>query len=38
MTKDQKLYKTLIKADLRLVEEHYADTSKAIRLQAAYHM
>ncbi|MBP5553396.1 MAG: HEPN domain-containing protein [Lachnospiraceae bacterium] len=38
MTKEQKLYKTLIKADLRLVEEHYDDKNKAVRLQAAYHM
>jgi HEPN domain-containing protein len=38
MTKEQKLYKALILADLRLVVENYADDNKAIRLQAAYHM
>ena len=38
MTKEQKLYKALIFADLKLVEEHYSDDGKAIRLQAAYHM
>ncbi|MBR1623478.1 MAG: HEPN domain-containing protein [Pseudobutyrivibrio sp.] len=38
MTKEQKLYKGLIKADLRIVEEHYNDSDKALRLQAAYHM
>lgn len=38
MTKEQKLYKALILADLRLVAEHYDDDNKAIRLQAAYHV
>ena len=38
MTKEQRLYKSLIKADLRLVEEHYDDPNKPIRLQAAYHV
>ena len=37
MTKEQKLFKSLILADLRLAEEHYSDDNKAIRLQAAYH-
>lgn len=37
MTKEQKLYKSLILADLKLAEENYADNDKAIRLQAAYH-
>ncbi len=32
MTKEQKLYKALISADLRLVVENYADDNKAIRL------
>lgn len=38
MTKEQKLYRALISADLRLVAEHYNDDDKALRLQAAYHM
>ena len=38
MTREQKLYKALIKADLKLVTENYQDADKAIRLQAAYHM
>ncbi len=37
MTKEQKLFKALIKAHLRIAEENYADEDKAVRLQAAYH-
>ena len=36
MTKEQKLYRSLIMADLKLVEEHYDDADKALQLQAAY--
>lgn len=38
MTKDQKLYKGLILADLKIVASYYNDEDKAMRLQAAYHM
>ena len=38
MTKEQKLYKSLIKADLKIVDNHWAEDDKALRLQAAYHM
>ena len=38
MTKDQKLYKGLILADLKIVALYYNDEDKAMRLQAAYHM
>lgn len=38
MTKNQKLYKALIKADLKLVLDNYQNSDKAVRLQAAYHM
>ncbi len=38
MTKEQKLFKALIKADLKIVNDNYADSDKAVRLQAAYHM
>lgn len=38
MTKEQKQYKSLIKADLKLVFDHYDDKDKAVKLQAAYHM
>ena len=38
MTKEQKLYKALIYADLKIVEKIYDDNDKAMRLQAAYHM
>ena len=38
MTKDQKLYKGLILADLKIVVSYYNDEDKAMRLQAAYHM
>ncbi len=38
MTKEQKQYKLLIKADLKLVFDNYLNDNKAIRLQAAYHM
>lgn len=37
MTKEQKLFKALIMADLKLAEENCFDDDKAIRLQAAYH-
>ena len=37
MTKEQKLYKSLIKADLKIAENHYDEDDKALRLQAAYH-
>ena len=38
MTRDQKLFKALIKADLKLVKDNYLEEDKAVRLQAAYHM
>ena len=38
MTKEQKQYKALIKADLRVVETFWDSEEKALRLQAAYHM
>ena len=38
MTKEQKQYKLLIKADLKLVADNYLNDNKAVRLQAAYHM
>ena len=38
MTREQKLFKSLINADLRIVEEYYDNSEKAIRLQAAYHI
>ena len=38
MTKDQKLYRGLILADLRIVAAYCNDDDKAMRLQAAYHM
>ena len=38
MTKDQKLYKGLILADLKIVESFYDNSDKALKLQAAYHM
>lgn len=38
MTKEQKQYKGLIKADLKLALDNYDDKDKAVRLQAAYHM
>lgn len=38
MTKEQKLYKALIKADLKLVLNNYQDKDKSVRLLAAYHM
>lgn len=38
MTKEQKQYKGLIKADLKLVSDNYDNEDKAVRLQAAYHM
>ena len=38
MTKEQKQYKMLIKADLRIVERNWDSDDKGDRLQAAYHM
>lgn len=38
MTKEQKKYKVLILADLKLVANYYNSEDKALRLQAAYHM
>jgi len=38
MTKEQKLFKGLILADLKIVDSFYDDSDKALRLQAAYHM
>lgn len=38
MTKEQKLNKSLIKADLKIVETYWDEEDKALRLQAAYHM
>lgn len=38
MTKEQKQYKLLILADLKIVDNFYADKDKGLRLQAAYHM
>ena len=37
MTKEQKLYKALILADLKLAMDNYDSDEKAVRLQAAYH-
>ncbi len=34
MTREQKLYKGLIRADLRIVSEFYNSEDKALRLQA----
>lgn len=38
MTKEQKQYRGLIRADLKLAAENYDNNDKAVRLQAAYHM
>lgn len=38
MTKEQKQYKALIKADLMIVNSYADSENKALRLQAAYHM
>ncbi|MCR5097736.1 MAG: HEPN domain-containing protein [Lachnospiraceae bacterium] len=38
MTKEQKLYKMLIKADLKIVENNWNSVDKFDRLQAAFHM
>ncbi len=38
MTREQKQFKSLILADLRIVEDFYDDSNKALRLQAAYHL
>ncbi len=37
MTREQKLYKNLIKADLKIARDNYDSQNKAMRLQAAYH-
>ena len=37
MTKEQRLYKALIKADLKIASDNYESDDKALRLQAAYH-
>ena len=38
MTSEQKQYKELILADLRIVAEYYNSESKSMKLLAAYHM
>ncbi len=38
MTREQKLLKGIILADLRIVSEHYNDPDKGMRQLAAYHM
>ena len=38
MTKEQKLFKNLIKADLHICKKYYDSPDKALRLMAAYHM
>ena len=38
MTKEQKQFKMLIKADLRIVERNWDADDKSDRLMAAYHM
>ena len=38
MTKEQKQYRGLIRADLKIALDNYESTDKAMRLQAAYHM
>ena len=38
MNSEQKKYKLLIKADLKIALEHFDDKDKATRLRAAYHM
>ena len=38
MTKEQKLYKGLIIADLKIASHYIEDDNKALRLQAAYHL
>ena len=38
MTKEQKQYKLMIKADLKIAEEHWDSKDKSLRLQAAYHV
>lgn len=38
MDKEQKKYKSLIKADLSIVANYADSDDKALRLQAAYHM
>ena len=38
MTKEQRQYKALIRADLRIVDNFAESDDKAMRLQAAYHM
>jgi len=38
MTKEQKQYRGLIRADLKIALDNYESSDKAMRLQAAYHM
>lgn len=38
MDKEQKQYKALIRADLKIVSTYANSDDKALRLQAAYHM
>ncbi len=38
MTKEQKLYKVLILADLKIVAQKYSNDNKAISLLAGYHV
>lgn len=38
MTKEQKQYKLMIKADLKIAEDHWDSKDKSLRLQAAYHV
>lgn len=38
MTKEQKQYKALIQADLKIAENYGESDDKALRLQAAYHV
>ncbi len=38
MNKEQKLYKALIKADIKIASDYYDSSDKYLRLQAAYHV
>ncbi len=38
MTREQKQYKGLILADLKIAKRYYNDDDKPLRLQAAYHL
>ena len=37
MTKEQKLYRSLIRADIKIALANFESNDKAVRLQAAYH-